>query len=112
MLTNVLTPSEPTTHDDRDFYLSEHLSDVARLHHEITHFDVALYQQAVREVQRLNIASVDFLRRQLKLDYPQAVQFIAQMEADDIIERTVHRGRDSRRGWRYEVVDGNSYDHI
>ncbi len=105
MLTNVLTQPETTTQPQPDFYLSEHLSEVSRLHHETTHFDPILYQQAVQEVRRLNIASVDFLRRQLKLDYPQAVQFIEQMEGEGIIRRTDHRGRDSRRGWRYEVIE-------
>jgi DNA segregation ATPase FtsK/SpoIIIE-like protein len=112
MLTNVIAEPKTTTHDNRDFFLSEHLSDVERLHHEATHFDPALYQQAVQEVRRLNIASVNFLRRQLKLGYPQAAYFIQRMEDTGIIQRTEYRGRDSRRGWRYEVRDINSYDGI
>ncbi len=98
------TEAPTTDYEDRRFYLSEYLTDVARIHREAAHYDQRLYQQAVREVRRLRVASVSFLRRHLRLDYPQAVQFIRYMEADGIIRRTDHRGRDSRRGWRYEVI--------
>ncbi|HLV35454.1 MAG TPA: DNA translocase FtsK [Spirillospora sp.] len=103
---NILAPIEVpgTTPDSRHFYLSEYLSDTARIHHEVAHFDLARYREAVHEVRRLRVASVDFLRRHLRLDYPQAVRFIHCMEADGIIQRTDHRSRDTRRGWRYEVV--------
>jgi DNA segregation ATPase FtsK/SpoIIIE-like protein len=103
---NVLAHIEvpETTRDSRHFYLSEYLSDAARIHHEVAHFDRARYREAVREVRRLRVASVSFLRRHLRLDYPQAVRFIHCMEADGIIRRTDHRSRDTHRGWRYEVV--------
>jgi DNA segregation ATPase FtsK/SpoIIIE-like protein len=104
MLTNVLAKTVSTPHDQPDFFLSEHLSDTARLHHERTYFDAVRYREAVREVRRLQIASVDFLRRQLRLDYPQALAFVQHMEAEGIIRRTAHRSREARRGWRYEVV--------
>lgn len=106
MTLNVLTPIEtqPQADEMRDFHLSEHLSDAARIHHETARFDRALYREAVREVRRLRVASVNFLRRQLRLDYPQAVYFIQRMEAERIIQRTDYRSRDSQRGWRYEVV--------
>lgn len=106
MTLNVLTHIEAQPHADdwRDFHLSEYLSDSTRIHHETAHFDRALYRDAVREVRRLRVASVNFLRRQLKLDYPQAVYFIQRMEAERIIQRTDYRSRDSRQGWRYEVL--------
>jgi DNA segregation ATPase FtsK/SpoIIIE-like protein len=106
MMFNVLDhiDAPEITLDERRFYLSEYLTDAAFIHRETAHFDRALYREAVREVRRLRIASVSFLRRHLKLDYPQAVRFVGCMEADGIIRRTEHRSRDSRRGWRYEVL--------
>lgn len=86
------------------YLLSEYLSDAARLHHESARLDGAVYHAAVSEVRRLRVASVSFLRRQLRLDYPQAVRVIQRMEADGIIQRTLYRSREARRGWRYEVV--------
>ncbi|MAS36830.1 MAG: hypothetical protein CL610_22690 [Anaerolineaceae bacterium] len=106
MVLNVLTHIEAPEHhrQARDFHLSEYLTDIASLHHEAVQFDHALYHAAVEEVCRLRVASVKFLRRQLQLDYPQALHFIRCMEADGIIRRTEHRSRESRRGWRYEVM--------
>jgi DNA segregation ATPase FtsK/SpoIIIE-like protein len=99
-LTAKITARAPTP----DFLLSEHLSDAARIHHETARFDPALYHHAVDEVRRLRVASVHFLRRHLRIEFAQAVYFVACMEADGIIRRTAHRSRDARRGWRYEVV--------
>ena len=106
MVLNVLTHIEesPDIHDAPDFVLSEYLSDAARIHHETAQVTDALYEAAVAEVRRLQIASPAFLRRQLKLDYAQATALIVRMEAAGVIRRTTHRSRDSRRGWRYEVV--------
>jgi DNA segregation ATPase FtsK/SpoIIIE-like protein len=94
----------PASSISRDFHLSEYLSDTARIHHETAHFDPALYDKAITEVRRLRVASVYFLRRHLRIEYAQAAYLIACMEADGIIRRTEHRSRDTRRGWRYEVV--------
>jgi DNA-binding MarR family transcriptional regulator len=85
--------------------LSEFLTDVARIHHESARIDPALYLEAVEEVSRLRIVSVDFLRRHIKVTYPQAVRLIQQMEAEGLIRRTDYRSGDSRQGWRYEVVN-------
>ena len=104
MVFNVLANTEPTTHDAPNFLLSEYLSDITRIHHETAQVDHALYTQAIAEVQRLQIASAEFLRRAFDLDYAQAQMLIQLMEADGIIQRTTHRSRESRRGWRYEVV--------
>ncbi len=91
-----------------DFHLSEYLSDAARIHHERTEANPALYHHAVNEVRRLRVASVHFLRRHLRIEFTQAAYFIACMEADGVIRRTAHRSRDARRGWRYEVVEPQS----
>ena len=106
MVFNVLTHIEevPDRHDAPDFVLSEYLSDVARIHHESAQVTESLYNTAVTEVRRLGIASPAFLRRQLNLDYAQASALIMHMETAGIIQRTTYRSRDSRRGWRYEVV--------
>jgi DNA segregation ATPase FtsK/SpoIIIE-like protein len=94
----------PAQTTSRDFHLSEHLSDAARIHHERAHFDPALYDRAVEEVRRLRVASIYFLRRHLRIEYTQAAYFIICMETDGIIRRADYRSRDARRGWRYEVV--------
>ncbi len=66
--------------------------------------DKTLYSEAVDEVYRLGVVSVDFLRRQLKLAYPQAMHIVQRMEAEGLIRRTSYRGCDQRQGWRYEVL--------
>ena len=104
MVTNVLTHIEATTQTATRFLLSEYLTDVAHIHHEPVRIDKTLYAEAVDEVYRLGIVSVDFLRRQLKLAYPQAIQIVQQMEDDGLIRRTDHRSCDQRQGWRYEVL--------
>ena len=106
MMLNVLDRIDPSQSapDEHSFSLSEYLTDAAQIHHERASFDHAFYRKAVREVRRLRIASVSFLRRHFRLDYPQAVQYIHYMEADGIIRRTAHRACDSRQGWRYEVL--------
>ncbi|MBZ0299492.1 MAG: hypothetical protein K8J31_07130 [Anaerolineae bacterium] len=107
MALNVLTHLEDhdAARDSRAFYLSEYLSRAERIHRETAQFDRSRYREAVREVRRLRVASVNFLRRHLNLDFPQAAHFIDRMEADGIIRRTDYRSRDARRGWRYEVAD-------
>jgi hypothetical protein len=106
MTENVLAhiDAAATRDDSRSFYLSEFLTDAARIHQETAQFDRLLYRDAVCEVRRLRVASVNFLRRHLKLEYAQAVYFIYRMEREGVIQRTDHRGRDSRHGWRYEVI--------
>lgn len=105
MIFNVLADTTTVhTREEPDFLLSEYLSDTTRIHHETAWVDAALYQAAVAEVQRLQIASPQFLRRQLQIDYTQASALIRRMETGGIIQRTTHGSRDSRRGWRYEVV--------
>ena len=105
MVLNVLTRIQaPNPHGAPDFVLSEYLSDAAHIHHETAHIAGSLYADAIAEVQRLRIASPAFLRRHLKIDYAQAMALIDHMEADGLIRRTTYRSRDSRRGWRWEVV--------
>ena len=94
----------PAQSTSREFHLSEYLSDAARIHHETAQFDRALYYKAVDEVRRLRVASIHFLRRHLHIEFTQAAYFIACMEADGVIRRTEHRSRETRRGWRYEVI--------
>jgi DNA segregation ATPase FtsK/SpoIIIE-like protein len=105
MLVNVLNQIESAQQRQHGPYLfSEYLTDAARIHHEPAYVDAALYLDAVEIVNRLGIVSVDFLRRQFKLAYPQAMTLVRLMEDDGIIRRTDHRSCDQRQGWRYEVV--------
>ena len=104
MLANLLSFIESTTHKPARYFLSEYLTDVSSIHHEPAHIDHHLYQEVVEEVCRLRIVSVDFLRRQMNLAYPQAVSAIQRMEDEGIIRKTDFRGGDSRQGWRYEVI--------
>jgi ribosomal protein S25 len=104
MFVNLLAHIEATFQQQSRYLLSEFLTDVARIHHESARIDHALYLEAVEEISRLRIVSVDFLRRQMKITYPQAMRLIQQMEDEGIIRRTDYRSGDSRQGWRYEVI--------
>lgn len=104
MVLNILIDTAPEPHDQPEFLLSEYLSDSAAIHHETPRVDDGRYDEAVAEVQRLQVASVEFLRRHLKMDFAQATVAINRMEAEGIIQRTTYRSRDSRRYWRYAVV--------
>ncbi len=104
MVINIRIDLAPETHDEPAFLLSEYLSDRAAIHHETPQVDEGHYDEAVAEVQRLQVASVEFLRRHLKMDFAQATAAINRMEDEGIIQRTTYRSRDSRRYWRYEVV--------